>query len=1001
VRLVIDLQACQSRGSLIRGSGRYSLALARAMVEKCGSHECVVALNGSMTDSVESCRAAMGDLLPPERIRSWAGVRLTGEANPEGALRSPVAGELFRQAMRELRPDFVHIGSLFEGWDNDVVSTVGTREQGLPTAVTLYDSILPVHADARPAEPAMSAWYLRRLEQLKHAELLLTTSAFARDEGQSRLGIDAGRIVNIRGGCDARFRVLDLSDEARLKLRQRHGIDRPYVMYAGGFGPHKKPLHVMRAFAALPADIRQAHQLLIAGTPSKQELAQIEALRRELGLAENHCVLCGYVSDEDMVAMYNDCRLYVLPAAYEGFGLPALEAMACGAVVMASNLGSLAEVINFADALFNPHDLSGMVVALQRGLCDEGFRQAFVAHARGQVRDFSWPQSARRAWEGMEAAHERRRTRQRTSVDVQYVSTSREAGELAGTWPGFIDRGEATTGQLASEDQPAYLVIADAASALIGLQVMRRRTVGVVLAQELSLSQVVRTLYLQPEGKRILDFILADQGAYAVASQTGEAFFAGLARAVEAWMERVSAQVMRAGDVTQIGITELAMHRSGRGWRAREAVTRILALPKKTRAKDAFWKEVAEAINHNRQIDGGYANRLLIDITQLVEHDARTGVQRVVRNLLRYFLRTPPHDALVLPVYFDYRDGSCHYASRFCWNFLGVPSAAATADDEIVDWLPGDRLIGLDLSAHIIPRYQERFACLRDLGVRIDIVLYDMLVEALPHYFDPDTVNAMRRWYRSVSRLADGVICISRAVADDFVNWLNQAKVERPQPIKVGHFQLGADPEAGHSGELNDADRAKLAELSMHPTVLMVSTIEPRKGYQQALDAFELLWQRGNLVNLAIVGKAGWHTEAFIKRLRNHPQAGRRLHWFEGASDVLLHALYKQCGLLLSASEGEGFGLPLIEAAQYGIPLLLRDLRVFREVAGEHAKYFDGNGPEGLARPVQDWLEGQRQGESWPDASAVNWVTWEQSYRQFLEALEGKRWDYEVGFKPC
>lgn len=1001
MRLVIDLQAYQSPESRIAGVGHYSLALARAMVEKSGQHECVLALNGAITDSVEASRAALGDLLPADRIRSWASVSGIAESSPGGAVRNAVAGELFRQSMRELRPDFVHIGSLFEGWGNDVASAVGTRVHGLPTAVTLYDLILLVHADVYLAQPVMRAWYMRRLEQLKHAELLLTTSASTKDEGGSRLGIDAERIVNIRSGCDARFRALDLSDEARLKLRQRHGIDRPYVMYTGGFDPHKNLLNLMRAFAVLPADIRQTHQLLIAGSPLPQERAKIEALRRKLGLAENHCVLCGYVSDEDVVALYNDCRLYALPSLHEGFGLLALEAMACGAVVVASNLSSLAEVIDFADAQFNPHDLSAITAALQRGLCDEGFRQAFVAHAREQVRDFSWTQSARRAWEGLEAAHERRRAPQSTRVDVQYVGTSPGTGELASIWPGFIDRGEATAAQLASEDQPAYLVIADAASALMALQVMRCRTVGVVLAQELSLLQVVRTLYLQPEGRRVLDFILADQGAYAMGLKRGDAFFAGLSHTVDAWMERVAAQVIRAGKVTQIVPTELALHRCGRERRVQEAVARMLALPKKPRAKDAFWKEVAEAINHNRQVDSDRINRLLIDISQLVEHDARTGVQRVVRNLLRYFLSAPPHGVQVLPIYFDYRDGSCHYARRFCWNFLGMPSAAAAADDDIVDWLPGDRLIGLDLSAHIIPLYQERFARLRDLGVRIDVVLYDMLVEALPQYFDSGTVNVMRRWYRSVSKLADGVICISRAVADDFVNWLNQAKVERPRPIKVGHFHLGANPEADHSGELNDAGRTMLAEFSTHPTVLMVSTIEPRKGYQQALDAFELLWQRGISVNLAIVGKAGWHTEAFIERLRNHPQAGQRLHWFEGASDALLHALYKQCKLLLSASEGEGFGLPLIEAAQYGIPLLLRDLRVFREIAGEHAKYFDGYGPADLAQALQGWLEGQRQGEAWPDASAVDWLTWEQSYRQFLEVLEGKRWDYEVGFKPC
>jgi len=110
--------------------------------------------------------------------------------------------------------------------------------------------------------------------------------------------------------------------------------------------------------------------------------------------------------------------------------------------------------------------------------------------------------------------------------------------------------------------------------------------------------------------------------------------------------------------------------------------------------------------------------------------------------------------------------------------------------------------------------------------------------------------------------------------------------------------------------------------------------------------------------------------------------------------------LYKRCDLLLSASEGEGFGLPVIEAAQYGIPLLLRDLRVFREIAREHAKYFEGYEPADLAQALQVWYESLQHGRAWPDSSEVTWLTWEQSYRQFLDVLDGKRWDYEVGFTP-
>ena len=126
----------------------------------------------------------------------------------------------------------------------------------------------------------------------------------------------------------------------------------------------------------------------------------------------------------------------------------------------------------------------------------------------------------------------------------------------------------------------------------------------------------------------------------------------------------------------------------------------------------------------------------------------------------------------------------------------------------------------------------------------------------------------------------------------------------------------------------------------------MVGTVEPRKGHAQTLAAFERLWADGVDVGLAIVGGEGWHTESLMGRLRTHSERGRRLIWLARASDEMLLRLYDSAVALIAASEGEGFGLPLVEAAQHGLPIIARDLPVFMEVAGEHAFYFSGMAPE-------------------------------------------------------
>src|SRR5690606_5090572 len=139
---------------------------------------------------------------------------------------------------------------------------------------------------------------------------------------------------------------------------------------------------------------------------------------------------------------------------------------------------------------------------------------------------------------------------------------------------------------------------------------------------------------------------------------------------------------------------------------------------------------------------------------------------------------------------------------------------------------------------------------------------------------------------------------------------------------------------------ISDEVRAVLDKDSTR-TFLMVGTIESRKGYDQVLDAFDQLWGEGSVERLVIVGRQGWLVDDLVQRILQHPENGHRLFWLSDVSDEALVKLYERTDALIMASEAEGFGLPLIEAAKHGIPLIARDLPVFREVAGEGALYFD------------------------------------------------------------
>ena len=218
------------------------------------------------------------------------------------------------------------------------------------------------------------------------------------------------------------------------------------------------------------------------------------------------------------------------------------------------------------------------------------------------------------------------------------------------------------------------------------------------------------------------------------------------------------------------------------------------------------------------------------------------------------------------------------------------------------------------------------------------------------------------------------------------VGWIEQESIPCANHFKASWFHLGANiSNSPTQGMPKNADTI-VAQLKERPSFLLVGTLEPRKGYQQVLDAFELLWSQGQQINLVIVGKKGWLVDELHQRIISHREAGKRLFWIDTASDQFLEKLYEACTCLIAASYGEGFGLPLIEAAQHKTPIIARNLPVFKEVARDGAYYFDGFLPNNLAEGVLDWLALYKDNKH-PKSSQLKWQNWEESAKQLWNVV--------------
>ena len=377
--------------------------------------------------------------------------------------------------------------------------------------------------------------------------------------------------------------------------------------------------------------------------------------------------------------------------------------------------------------------------------------------------------------------------------------------------------------------------------------------------------------------------------------------------------------------------------------------------------------------------------QLLLDISALVQSDYKTGIQRVVRSIVLALVKAPPPGYRVEPVYSEGGNRPYRYARRFTCAMLGAPALAL--EDAPIETRAGDLFLGLDLATNMTTQNQPRLMAMRRKGVQVWFVVYDLLPLLRPDCFPFGAEKYFGDFIDTIAQVSDGVVSISRAVSDELAEWLAQRPNRRLAPLKLAHFHLGADIDASapSRGLPDNAGRA-LQALAQRPTLLMVGTLEPRKGQAQALAACELLWAMGVQVNLVIVGKTGWLVEDLAARLKDHPEKEGRLFWFNGVSDEMLVQLYEHSSALLAASEGEGFGLPLIEAAQKSLPIIARGIPVFREVAGEHAYYFEGKSPEDLAAAIEGWLALHAAGNA-PPSSSMPWLTWEGSARQLMDAV--------------
>jgi len=239
---------------------------------------------------------------------------------------------------------------------------------------------------------AESQRYYGQIRRAVHsAEAIIAVSESTKCDLIAHTAAPAAKITVVYEAAGPAFRPV--TDAAALAVvRQKYGLPEEFVLFVGTIEPRKNLATLLKAWSKIRiSNFEFRNSLVIAGKPGwlyEETIAQA----RELGTAVQ---FIGGVRPEDLPALYSAARLFVLPSLYEGFGLPVLEAMACGTPVVCSQASSLPEVAGDAALLVEPHDVDGLAAALQRALSDEALRRQMIARGLAQAARFSWEKAAR------------------------------------------------------------------------------------------------------------------------------------------------------------------------------------------------------------------------------------------------------------------------------------------------------------------------------------------------------------------------------------------------------------------------------------------------------------------------------------------------------------------------------------------------------------------------------------------------------------------------------
>ena len=380
--------------------------------------------------------------------------------------------------------------------------------------------------------------------------------------------------------------------------------------------------------------------------------------------------------------------------------------------------------------------------------------------------------------------------------------------------------------------------------------------------------------------------------------------------------------------------------------------------------------------------------KIYMDVTNLMQVNFITGIQRVVREIALFLLRKQN----MRPVLLRYLPQEQTFAALQGEDFVQCFQEESLPKDKIriekryrlEDMEPGEIFLDMDSVWHAPWKRMDLYPLLKNRGLKIAVFFHDIIPLLWPEYVDEQTTMDFLGYLAAVMQCADLLISSTQANITYMQDAMKKAGVQRQIPCAVA--ALGMD--FAHPAKASDKIRREVREAAESGDyALMVGTVEARKNHRLILDAFESrLFADG--MKLVIAGKIGWNIGDLEQRIRSHPELGKKLFFIEKATDAEIDLLYQHSYLLAFPSFAEGYGLPLVEACARRVPVITSGHPVLREVGGDFCEYIDPRKPEEFIACVEKYRNHPENYREWKHRlEQYHPATWQECGRKIADAI--------------